>query len=311
MSADWKIRGSLSRQSAFIGVHQRPITFYWVMRFAILLASCAMAQTPPIADEALRMTTLRAIFPGMQISLVPGKRIDDSSPQNTSAYELGFVDALAKENVYRVVGHAMNEAEQCAAEDLQIAGKFSDSRVLRFLIYHWPQSSDLLAVLQYNFEGSNPAGSCWSVGFVARLWSVKDRYSLNAHHHSMLLSVRLLDVSGSGVPTLIVEPDFGGAGTYGSTIEILNLNHPKFEEALNVVSQISWEMDEIYTQVLDVPRTIRLGGTRFCFTKTMMFEKGQPLMPPRITAPCYKRGEGVDVRESEERNKMLTSLPKP
>ena len=45
------------------------------------VAIMAIAETAPIADENLRMNALHAIFPGMQISLVPGKRIDDSWPK--------------------------------------------------------------------------------------------------------------------------------------------------------------------------------------------------------------------------------------
>jgi hypothetical protein len=259
-----------------------------------LIATLALADTAPITDEDLRMTALRAIFPGMRISLVPGKRI-----------------ALAKESVYRVVGKATNESEECASEDLRTAGKFVDVRLLRFQMFRWPNSSGLLAVLQYNFEGANPAGPCWSVGFLARMediggqWKVQERYSLNAHHQSMLMSVRLLDLTGDGVDELVVEPNFGGAGTWGSSLQIFDLSHSRFEEILYAVSRISQGIDEMYTQALDVPKTIKQGGAQFCFTKTTMFEGGKPAIPIRITKPCYKRGEGVDGKQSDERNKML------
>jgi hypothetical protein len=56
----------------------------------------AMAETPPIADESLRMSALRAIFPGMPISLVPGKRIDDSWPAKQEPHELYGPDTLGE-----------------------------------------------------------------------------------------------------------------------------------------------------------------------------------------------------------------------
>ena len=253
----------------------------------------------------------------MRISLVPGKRIGDPSPKKPGPYELDGPDAFAKESVYRVVGKATNEAEGCASEDRRTAGKFVDVRLLRFQMFRWPNSSGLFAVLQYNFEGANPAGPCWSVGFLARLediggqWKVQERYSLNAHHHEMLMSVRSLDLTGDGVDELVVEPDFGGAGTSGSSLQIFDLGHSRFEEILSTVSRISQETDEMYTQVLDVPKTIKHGGALFCFTKTTMFEGGKPAIPPRISKPFYKRGEGVDSNESEERNKMVAPFPNP
>lgn len=133
------------------------------------LATLAMADTAPIADETLRVTALHAIFPGMQISMAPRKQIDESSSKKPGPYKLDSQDALAKENVYRVVGKPTNQAEQCAAEDLQVSGKFSDTRLLRFELFRSPHNSEFLTVLQYSFEGANPSGPCWSVGFLARL----------------------------------------------------------------------------------------------------------------------------------------------
>jgi hypothetical protein len=173
------------------------------VRFAyFLIAAVAMADTLPIADENLRMTALHAIFPGMGISLVPGKRIGNAPQKKRGPYELDATDALAKENVYRMIGKATNEAERCASEDLRVSGKFSDTRLLRFKLYHWPNSPALLVVLQYNFDAASPAGACWSTGLLERLdetkgeWSVRDRYLLDPRHHTTLLSVRLLDLNG-------------------------------------------------------------------------------------------------------------------
>jgi hypothetical protein len=277
----------------------------------------AMADTPPITDENLRMSALQAIFPGMQISLVSGKRIGEPSPKKRGTYELDGEDALAKDNVYRVVGKATNEAEGCASEDMSTPGKFVDVRLVRFRLFHWPANSDLLAVLQYNFEGASPAGSCWSVGLLARLaeadgrLKVQEQHSLNAHHQSTLLSIRMLDFTGDGIDELVVEPDFGGAGTWGSSLQIFDLSRSRFEPVLDTISRISYMTDEMYLQVLDISKTIKQRGAQFCFIKTTIFEGGKPAIPNRRTHPCYQRGEGVNFNEAEERNKMLSPFPKP
>jgi hypothetical protein len=96
-----------------------------VVGFALsIFATLAMADTPPITDEPLRMSAFHAIFPGMQITLVIGK--------------------------------ARNEAEKCAVGQV-ISGKPSSVRLVRLQAIHWPKSTGLLAVLQYAFEDANPA----------------------------------------------------------------------------------------------------------------------------------------------------------
>lgn len=50
-------------------------------------------------------------------------------------------------------------------------------------------------------------------------------------------------------------------------------------------------------------------GQLFCFTKTTLFEKGTWFKRPRVTRPCYKRGEGIDAEEVKDRSKMLAPLP--
>jgi hypothetical protein len=98
------------------------------VRFAyFFIAAVAMADTLPIADENLRMTALHAIFPGMGISLVPGKRIGNAPQKKRGPYELDATDALAKENVYRMIGKATNEAERCAGGPTSLGKVFRHS----------------------------------------------------------------------------------------------------------------------------------------------------------------------------------------
>lgn len=284
-----------------------------------LFAAIALADTTPVADETLRLTALRVIFPGMQISLLDGKRINDSWPEQprerARPFELDSQDALANENVYRVVGRATNEAEKQASTQL-ITGKSSTTRLLRFQIFPWPNSTGLLAVLQYKFEDAVPSMACPSLGLLVQLanvngvWEVRDRYLLETMHHFSLKTLRMLNLSGAGADELVIESDFGGAETWGTNILVFDLG-AKLERVFETTSQISYKTNDRFTQALDVPETIQRGGQEFCFTKTTMFEDGLLFDPARISKVCYKPSEDPDSQESEERNKMLAPFSKP
>ncbi len=280
------------------------------------IATLAIADTPPIVDENLRMSALQAIFPGMQITLVPGKRSDDSRPIRRSPYELDSPDALAKENVYRVIGKATNEAEKDASGQLMTI-RASTTRLVRFQIFRWPKSSGLLVVLQYAFENASPSMACPSIGLLVQLanidgtWRVGERYLLETEHHFSLQAIRMLDLTGDGVDKLVVESDFGGAETWGTNLVVFDLTQGEFEEIFSTTSRIAFSTDDMYKQVLDVPRTVQQRGNRYCFTKTTMIEATEAFRPPRITKPCYRSEEGHFHGEAEERNKMLAPFQKP
>ena len=275
-----------------------------------------MADTLPIADEALRMTALRAVFPGMQISLLAGKRIDDSWPeQQPRPAELDSPDALAKENVYRVIGQPVNEAEKEASAPT-LSGNPSTTRLVRFQIFHWPDSDGLLAVLQYKFEDAVPSLDCPSIGLLVQLANVngalevRDRYLLETMHHFSLKTIRMLNLSGAGSDEFAIESDFGGDETWGTNMLIFNLG-AKLERIFETTSQISYQTNDLFTQVLDVPETINRRAQEFCFTKTTTFEDGVLFKPVRISKVCYKPGDDPGSKDFEERNKMLAPLAKP
>ncbi len=278
-----------------------------------LFAAIAWADTAPIPDESLRLTALRTIFPGMQISLIEGKRIDDSWPEQPKAAELDGQDALAKENVYRVVGKAMNEAEKQASAHL-LNSTYSTTRLIRFQVFRWPAGSGLLAVLQYNFEGAIPAMAYSSLGLLVKLanengnWEVRDRYLLETNYHFALKTVRMLNLSGEN-DQLVVESDFGGADTWGTNFLAFDLG-VKLERIFETTSQISYQTSDRFTQEFDVPETVQRDGKEFCFTKTTMFEEGILFSPARISKVCYMPAED-QKKESEERNKMLAPFAKP
>jgi hypothetical protein len=280
----------------------------------LVVAGIVRADTAPVADESLRLAALRAVFPGMQISLLDGKRIDDSWPEQPRASELDAPDALSKENVYRVVGPAGNEAEKQASAQM-LTGKASSTRLVRFQIFHWPAGTGLLAVLQYKFEDAIPAMAYASIGLLAQLaetdgrWEVRDRYLLETTHHYSLKTIRMLNLGGD-LDQLAIESDFGGADTWGTNFLVFKLG-AKLERVFETTSQISYQTSDRFTQEFDVAETVARRGEEFCFTKTTMFEEGILFDPSRISKVCYKPSADEDRQESEERNKLLAPLSKP
>jgi hypothetical protein len=279
----------------------------------LLFASIAWADTAPIPDEALRLAALRAVFPGMQISLLDGKRIDDSFPERPKPDELDGKDALTKENVYRVIGKATNEAEKQASEHL-LNHTYSNTRLVRFQIFRWPASTGLLAVLQYNFEDAIPSMAVASLGLLVQLANVdgnleaRDRYLLETNYHFSLKTVRMLNLSGDD-DQLVVESDFGGAETWGTNFVAFRLG-AKLERIFETTSQVSYQTSDRFTQEFDVLETAERDAKEFCFTKTTMFEDGVAYTPARVSKVCYKPAED-QTHDAEERNKMLAPFKKP
>jgi hypothetical protein len=269
----------------------------------------------PVSDESLRTAALQAIFPGMEVSLDRNKKIDESWPEKPRAGELFFPDAFAGDNVYKVVGEGMNEAEREASEDI-VTGRYSNTRQLRFRLFGWPKANDggMLGVLQYDFPGANPAMSCPSIGLLVHIvktagnWTVRERYLLDTVHHHSMQGIRLLDLKGEGADELVIESNYGGAGTVESSLQVFDLSHGRLDEVLGTESRMQYMTDDWYTQTLDINRTRESHGQRFCFSKTTLFEGGKAFQPPRITRPCYKSGYGVDLNEVRERNKMLAQV---
>ena len=90
---------------------------------------------------------------------------------------------------------------------------------------------------------------------------------------------------------------------------MFDLSHGRFEEVLNTDSRLQYFDQDSFTQVLDLRRTMRNHGQRFCFLTTTLFENGKAFKPPRITHPCFRRGESVeDIHDAEDRNRMLAPL---
>ena len=275
-------------------------------------ASIYSDQSPQITDEALRLATLRVLFPGMRISVDSSKKIDHSWPEKPKAGEIVFPDALAGETVYEVTGNPMNEVERAAAEDI-VTQRISNVRQVKLTLLRWPRESNsgMIATLQYSFAGSAPPMSCPSIGVLAHIvrnsanWTVKEKYLLETVHHNSLQGIRLIDGRGKSADQLVVESDWGGGGTIGSTLYAFDLRQGRFDEVLETESRLQSVNGDRYTQMLDLGRTGESHSQLFCFVKTASEEEGKAFDPPHVTHPCYKRGEGVDANKASERNQML------
>ncbi len=134
--------------------------------FIAALFTLAAPASEPISDESRQLAALRTIFPGAQVALEPGRRIDDSWPKSPKDGEMFFPDALAGSPVYRVTGQPTNEAERNAAIDLTNPSEHSSTREVQLRLFRWPGENDtgLLTIVQYNFLNANPPLCCLSIG---------------------------------------------------------------------------------------------------------------------------------------------------
>jgi hypothetical protein len=279
------------------------------------MAASSAGPSQPVSDEALRLIALPTIFPGAQVAIESGKRVKYARQEKPKAGELFFPDAFVDEKVYSVTGGATNEAEMEASRDV-VTQRYSNTRHVKIRLFRWPRENGagLLAVLQYDFPGANPAMCCLSIGRLVHLvrdaekWEVRSQYLLESAHHSSLQKCELLDLIGDGVDELVVESDWGGAGTAGSSLQVFDLSHGSFEEVLNTQSRLEYMDLDRFTQVLNIGRTRQSNGRQVCVSKTTMFEGGKPFEPPRITYPCYNRGYGIDAEDVKARNELLAPL---
>ncbi len=268
---------------------------------SVLVATEALAATEPVTDEALRTQVLAAAFPGMEVSLVPGKTINATwRPKNLKKNALTFPDAMAHEKVYTVTGKPANEAERCAAQG---AG---NRREVRLRLYMWPGAqtpgADWLAIVQYGFAGVSPNAQCLSLPLLLHLsrsgaaWKVKEQRILDSHGHTSLQEIRLVDLTGDGRDELVVESDTREDEAESSEIYIFDLTQGRFDERLNMASRMSASVmdQEQYLQVLDVPRSLKEQGKQFCFEKTIYAEEGKWFAATHVSKICYPRGRGVE-----------------
>ena len=269
-----------------------------------LCAAKPICASIPIFAEELRLQVLASIFPGMEVERI-SQRTEDSSLRIQNRWRLVFPDALVAEQLYRVTGPPLNEPERCAAQDM-LNRKTMDSREARFQIFPWPGSArakEILAIVQYRFDGAKPLASCTSIAALFRLapagknWEIEERYLFDTAKHHHLEGIQLTQVTGAGDEELVIESDSGDGNRFASDLRVFNLARGHFLELLNVPSRIYIAVKaEAWTQDLDIPRTLTQQGDRFCFVKTVYAAEQRWLATPLVTKPCYARGEGVAAR---------------
>jgi hypothetical protein len=156
--------------------------------------------------------------------------------------------------------------------------------------------------------------SCPSIGLPVHLvgnagnWTPRHEYLLDTTHHFSLRRIEVLDLTGDGVDQHVIESEFGGAGTSGSSLQVFDLSRGRFDQSLHTESVLQYEKHDWYTQTLDIGRTLQSHGRQFCCSKTIRVEKGKWFNPPRVAHPCYKRGDGVDSGEARFSSTMLSPL---
>jgi hypothetical protein len=290
-------------KAAFTGIEMR-FPAGWSTGFLLtvsLFAARPIRAAIPVFDEYLRLQILASIFPGMEAARI-FQRTEDSSLRIQDRWRLVFPDALATEQLYRVIGPPADARERCAANDL-LNHRTLDSREVRFQIFHWPGSgaaNRILAIVQYRFDGARPLASCTSIAALCRLapagksWEIEERYLFDTAKHHHLEGIQLARVTGAPDEELVIESDSGDESRFSSDLRIFSLAQGQFRELLNVPSRVYIAIKaEVWTQDLDIPRTLAQQDGQFCFVKTMYAADQRWFPTPLVTKPCYARGEGV------------------
>jgi len=253
-----------------------------------ILALLMFAATDPITDEALRLEALRAVFPGMPVVAVPGKRVRARERDWKSV--VPFPDAMAGESVYRVTGLPRNEVERCNA-DRGLKGP-SMVREVALRLYAWPRlNTDFVAVLQYEFTDASASMPCSSIGLIVHLsrgaekLEATEEFLVNTEHHWSLPGIQLVDLTGDGIEELVVESDIGGAYISASNLYILDLSRGRLSlraETSSHVVRLEPSQEEEFATVLDIPRSRLFAGAKFCFVETVY----KKLTSPRVKRLC-------------------------
>jgi len=277
----------------------------WRWCAVVLIAAGVVWGKEPIRDEGLRRETLAAVWPGAKVSVVEGKRIDDTFVSKGRQWKIVFPDTFSAETVYHVVGAPVDSDEECAAYDMG-TDRTSHTREVRFRAWTWPGSTagsdNVLAVVQYRFPDVMPAFSCPSIARVVRAIRIdgklqkRDDFTFETAHHRGVEDARLVDLAGAGVPELLVESDWGGYGVFESNLMVFSLGGRRFKQLLNIscrgVLNFS-DVLEVFEKTLDVARTQREHGERFCFNVTSFAHDGKWLDSPQKSLSCEGKLAGV------------------
>jgi hypothetical protein len=263
---------------------------------------CTMASGAElVTDESTRLKILAAVFPGMAITATPTRHIDGSGHSTMGPAKFEITDPLGSETVYRISGPLRTQNERCAGEDVA-SGKQSHVREARSRIYKIA-GAQFVAISQYDFPGVGPAGACWSIARISLVqehdgvFTDSSDFEPNTSHHGGLDRAEFESLSPGASEQLLVESDVGGGGGYELNFLVFEFVNGKVVPLLDTPSVLSnWGLTvSFFVQSLDLDRTRAAHGSRFCFTKTTYIEDDKHFVPPRITRPCYRRGEGIEI----------------
>jgi hypothetical protein len=272
--------------------------------FTLALLAAGPAATQSENDFDLRVEVLRAVFPGALVERAALHR-EDLTLKLLDRSPMIFPDALLPQALFSVTGKPLDDLERCAAEDL-LTHRMMEMRQVRFQLNPWPGTRrDLLAVMQYRFEGAKPSSNCTSIAEAIRLtpagagkrngpeWEVKERIVFEARRHHHLESVQVVQAP-DGEEDLFVESDSGDTDQFGSELRVFDLSRGYFFEILRVPTRVRIPLRaEQWTQSLDLMRTAEQHGSQFCFSKTVYAMDLRWLPKPVVTGACYDRGYGV------------------
>lgn len=254
----------------------------------LLIFACQL-----IAGDSVRdVRTLNAIFPQAHVLLT-----QDFGPKSSVSTNSRNPNAFGASPVYRVIAVPHGRHELCAASDVVNDQHVSDERQVQIRIFSLPQSPDLVSVMQYRFLTADPPMSCPSLARVDYLRHTAGRLYDTGHvfldstHHSAVYSIRMLDLDSNGTRELVVESNSGGSCQTESDLIVFSFTAGCIRRVLDVPSRLETclPVDSEYVQELDVPRTIRAHGSKFCFTKRTYVENGRRLEEPRVSRLCYPR----------------------
>lgn len=285
---------------------------------AALAAAVSGDETAEIKDPKTRLVALQAVFPGMEITAdsKPSPRM--AAHRRTKGDPLDFPDMFAKDAAYRVIGQPRNMIEGCASVDI-LTMKVADTRRVHLKLLPWPKEGDsgLLAVLQYDFAGANPAMSCPTIGLLAHLvrqegqWMARDQFAVDTTHHWTLAGAHVLGLTGDGAVNLVLESNAGGAGVVVTELYVFDLSHGRFDVLFVKNSRENSRGNEdqlVYRFDLDIPRTVATHGRQFCFNKTEFFAAGEWSKPPRATHPCLSQDKSMSAAYEALGQEGLTPL---
>ena len=129
---------------------------------------------------------------------------------------------------------------------------------------------------------------------------------LETWRHYGFQSVQLVDLTGDRIPDLAIKSDSGDGVQTSSHLYVYATSEGHFRQlfttptrwhsepeegqaAIQITTQIATQItsdDTVWTQAIDIPRTLRERGQRCCFEKTVYADSGRWFAIPKVSRPC-------------------------